>query len=132
MGGHQDPRHEGKHLELKDKVITPDVLLEPHSAPLGLLFYTGTQFPPEHRDSIFVASHGSWNKANRTGYKVIRIPLKNGAPDGQYEDFITGFVTPEGYVWGRPVGVAMAQDGSLLVSDDASNIIWRISYQAKR
>jgi glucose/arabinose dehydrogenase len=131
MGGNQDPRHKGKHPELKSKVITPDVLLQSHTAPLGFAFYTGTQFPAADRDSIFAASHGSWNRAMRTGYKVIRVPLKNGTPTGEYEDFMTGFVTPEGRVWGRPVGVAVAPDGSLLVSDDQSNSIWRVSYQGK-
>jgi glucose/arabinose dehydrogenase len=128
MGGHQDPRHKGKRPELQSKVITPDVLLQPHSASLELTFYTGTQFPAEHRDSIFAAEHGSWNKAVRTGYKVIRVPLKDGKATGEYQDFLTGFVTPEGNVWGRPVGVTVAGDGALLVSDDGSNAIWRVSY----
>jgi glucose/arabinose dehydrogenase len=128
MGGHQDPRHAGKHPELKSKVKTPDVLIQPHSASLQLVFYTGTQFPAEHRSSIFAAQHGSWNKAMRTGYKLIRVPLKDGAATGEYEDFLTGFVTAEGQVWGRPVGVTVADDGSLLVSDDGSNSIWRVSH----
>jgi glucose/arabinose dehydrogenase len=128
MGGHQDPRHEGKHAELKSKVKTPDVLVQPHSASLAMTFYNGSQFPAEHRDSIFVAQHGSWNKSMRTGYKVIRVPLKGGAPTGEYQDFLTGFVTEDAEVWGRPVGVAVASDGALLVTDDASNAIWRVSY----
>lgn len=128
MGARQDPRHPGKHPELKDKVKTPDVLVQPHSASLQMTFYTGTQFPAEHRNSVFVAQHGSWNKAQRTGYKVIRLPLQNGAPTGGYEDFLTGFVTEAGDVWGRPVGVAVAPDGALLVSDDGLNAIWRVSY----
>jgi glucose/arabinose dehydrogenase len=128
IGGNQDPRHARKHPELKDKVIVPDVLLQPHSASLELTFYTATQFPAEHRDSIFAAEHGSWNKAMRTGYKVIRVPLKDGKATGDYQDFLTGFVTPDGQVWGRPVGVAVAADGALLVSDDGSNSIWRVSY----
>jgi glucose/arabinose dehydrogenase len=132
MGGTQDPRHEGKHPELKSKVKTPDVLIQPHSASLQMVFYTGTQFPAQHRDSIFAAQHGSWNKSLRTGYKVIRVPLKNGAATGEYEDFLTGFVTNDGYVWGRPVGVAVASDGALLVSDDGSNAIWRVSYGGSR
>jgi glucose/arabinose dehydrogenase len=93
-----------------------------------MAFYTGSQFPPEHRDSIFVAQHGSWNKSARTGYKVIRVPLKNGSPTGEYEDFLTGFVTDSGDVWGRPVALAVALDGSLLVTDDASGSIWRVTY----
>jgi glucose/arabinose dehydrogenase len=131
IGPHQDPRHDGKHPELKAKVNVPDLLLQPHSASLEMLFYTGSQFAPEHRDSIFAAEHGSWNKSQRTGYKVIRVPLRNGAPTGEYEDFLTGFVVDEGQVWGRPVGVAMAQDGALLVSDDGSNAIWRVAYAGK-
>jgi glucose/arabinose dehydrogenase len=128
IGGHQDPRHAGKHPDLKDKVKAPDLLLQPHSASLEMLFYTGTQFAPEHRSSIFAAEHGSWNKSQRTGYKVIRAPLKNGVPTGEYEDFLTGFVVDEDQVWGRPVGVTLASDGALLVSDDGSNSIWRVSY----
>jgi len=131
IGGHQDPRHQGKHPELKDKVIVPDVLLQAHNASLQLLFYGGKQFPAEYSGEIFAAEHGSWNKAVRTGYEVIRVPLKNGHATGEYEDFITGFVTPDGDVWGRPVGVAVAKDGSLMFSDDGSNSIWRVSYTGK-
>ena len=86
-------------------------------------------FPSEHRDSAFAALHGSWNRQLRTGYKVIRVPLKNGLPSGGYEDFLTGFVTPDGEVWGRPVGVAVGSDGALFVSDDGSNSIWRVGYK---
>ena len=128
MGGQWDPRHEGKRPELKGKVKTPDVLIQPHSASLEMVFYTGNQFAPAHRDGAFAALHGSWNRELRTGYKVIRVPIKGGAPTGEYEDFLTGFVTPEGQVWGRPVGVTVAADGSLLVSDDGSNSVWRVSY----
>ncbi len=127
-GPHQDPRLPGKHPELKDKVIVPDVLLQPHNASLQLAFYEGTQFPSQYRGDIFAAEHGSWNKAVRTGYEVILVPLQNGHATGAYEDFMTGFVTPEGDVWGRPVGVAVSSDGSLMVSDDGSNTIWRVSY----
>jgi glucose/arabinose dehydrogenase len=127
-GANQDPRHAGKHPELRDKVIVPDVLLQPHNASLELTFYEGAQFPPEYRGEIFVAEHGSWNRAVRTGYEVIRVPLKNGRATGEYQDFLTGFVTADGEVWGRPVGVAVAADGSLLVSDDAGNCLWRVSY----
>jgi len=131
IGPHQDPRHAGKHPELKSTVKVPDVLLQPHSASLEMLFYTGTQFAPEHRGSIFAAEHGSWNRVVRTGYKVIRVPLRNGAPTGEYEDFLTGFVVDNSHVWGRPVGVTMTADGALLVSDDGSNAIWRVSYGGK-
>ena len=129
MGGNPDPRHKGKHPELKDKVIVPDVLLQPHSASLGIAFYTGKQFPSEYKDDLFAAEHGSWNRSIRVGYEVIRVPLhQTGKSNGEYQDFLTGFVLPSGDVWGRPVGVTVAPDGSLLVSDDGSNSIWRVSY----
>ncbi len=131
MGPHQDPRLPGKHPELKSKVITPDVLLQPHSASLEMTFYDGAQFPAEYKGHVFAAEHGSWNKSKRTGYNVIRVPVANGKASGSYEDFLTGFVTPTGQVWGRPVGVAVAQDGSLMVTDDGSNSIWRVSYSAR-
>ena len=127
-GGNPDPHHKGKHPELREKAIVPDVLLQPHTAPLGMTFYRGRQFPSQYRGDIFIASHGSWNRSKRTGYEVIRVPLKNSKTTGEYEDFLTGFVTPQGEIWGRPVAIAVAQDGSLLVSDDASNSIWRVTY----
>ena len=128
IGGHRDPRYKGEHPELQDKVITPDVLLQSHSASLEMTFYTGKQFPEHYQGNIFAAEHGSWNRAHRTGYKVITVPLKDGKALGTYEDFLTGFVTKEGDVWGRPVGVTVAHDGSLLVTDDGANMIWRVSY----
>jgi glucose/arabinose dehydrogenase len=127
LGGHQDPRHQGKHPELKDKVIVPDVLIQSHSASLCMTFYTGEQFPKSYRLDAFAAEHGSWNRTRRTGYKVIRIPMKDGKALGEYEDFLVGFVTKEGNVWGRPVGVAVARDGALLVTDDGSGTVWRVS-----
>jgi glucose/arabinose dehydrogenase len=131
MGPIQDPRHPGEHPELRDKVLVPDVLLQSHSASLEMAFYAGRQFPREYAGDVFAAEHGSWNRSKRTGYKVIRVPLRDGAPTGEYEDFLTGFVTPDGNVWGRPVGVTVARDGSLLVSDDGGEIVWRVSYQGK-
>lgn len=132
LGAHQDPRHEGKHPELKDKAIVPDVLLQPHNASLEFTFYEGDKFPSEYKGDIFAAQHGSWNKATRVGYEVIRVPLhQTGHASGEYEDFLTGFVLPSGQVWGRPVGTTVAPDGSLLVSDDGSNSIWRVSYTGK-
>ncbi|RYX86486.1 sorbosone dehydrogenase family protein [bacterium] len=128
IGDHQDPRHDGKHPELKGKISVPDVLLQSHSASLDLAFYTGNKFPRTYRGDAFAAEHGSWNRARRTGYKVIRVPQRNGVPTGEYEDFLTGFVTPAGDVWGRPVGVTVGNDGSMFVSDDGSNTIWRVSY----
>ena len=132
IGPNQDPRHAGKFPELRDKVIVPDVLLQSHSASLEMLFYTGKMFPKEYKNDAFAAQHGSWNRAKRTGYKVIRVSQKNGVPTGEYEDFMTGFVTPQGDVWGRPVGVTVAKDGSLFVTDDGSNTIWRITYTGKK
>jgi glucose/arabinose dehydrogenase len=131
MGSNQDPRHEGKHPELKGKVIVPDVLLQPHNASLELTFYNGKMFPAEYNGDIFAAEHGSWNKSVRTGYEVVRIPLNNGHASGIYEDFLTGFVLPDGNVWGRPVGVATAPDGSLMVTDDGSKSIWRVTWTGK-
>jgi glucose/arabinose dehydrogenase len=132
MGAHQDPRHAGKHPELKDKAIVPDVLLQAHNASLEFTFYQGDKFPAEYKGDIFASEHGSWNKAVRVGYEVIRIPLHGtGHATGEYEDFLTGFVLPNGDVWGRPVGMTEAPDGSLLVSDDGSNTIWRVSYTGR-
>jgi glucose/arabinose dehydrogenase len=131
IGGNEDPRLKGKHPELKDKTIVPDVLLEPHDASLELTFYEAGQFPEKYRGSIFAAEHGSWNRSVRTGYEVVFVPTTDGKAGGEYEDFLTGFVTPDGKVWGRPVGVAVAKDGSLMVTDDGSNSIWRISYAGK-
>jgi len=129
IGANQDPRHAGKHPELKDKVIVPDVLIQPHSASLGLAFYDGKQFPAEYSGDIFAAEHGSWNRSARAGYEVIRVPRHgNARASGEYQDFLTGFVLDDGSVWGRPVGVAVASDGSLLVTDDGSGSIWRVSY----
>jgi glucose/arabinose dehydrogenase len=128
MGSNQDPRHAGKHPELKGKVVVPDVLLQPHFASLEMTFYEGSNFPAEYKGDIFASEHGSWNKSRRAGYEVIRVPVKDGKATGEYEDFLTGFVTSDGNVWGRPVGVAVAQDGSLFVSDDGSKSIWHVTY----
>lgn len=132
IGPNQDPRHPGKHPELRDKVIVPDVLIQAHSASLCMEFYTGTMFPREYRHDAFAAQHGSWNRNLRTGYKVIRVPQKNGVPTGEYIDFMTGFVTPEGDVWGRPVGIAIAKDGALIVTDDGSGTVWRVTYRSEK
>ncbi len=127
IGANEDPRHRGERPDLKDRITVPDVLLQAHSASLGIAFYTGRQFPPEYAGNIFAAEHGSWNRSKRTGYKVIRVIMKDGVPTGEYEDFATGFVLNDSTVWGRPVGVAVAKDGALLVSEDANGTIWRIS-----
>ncbi len=129
LGAHQDPRHAGKHSELKDQAIVPDVLLQPHNASLQMTFYQGGRFPQEYSGDIFASEHGSWNKSVRAGYEVIRVPLHHsGKASGEYQDFLTGFVLPDGEVWGRPVGITTAPDGSLLVTDDGSNSIWRVDY----
>ena len=130
-GGLNDPRHAGKHPELQSKVITPDILVNPHFASLEMLFYEGSQFPAEFKGDGFAAEHGSWNRAQRTGYEVIRLPMHNGHATGEYEDFLTGFVLPDSTVWGRPVGVTQAKDGSLFVSDDGSKSIWHVTYAGK-
>lgn len=132
IGSHEDPRHKGKHPELKDKGIVPDVLLQSHMASIDIAFYDGEQFPKEFRHDLFASEHGSWNRARRTGYKVIRVPMKDGKATGEFEDFLVGFVTPEGNVWGRPAGVAVAKDGSLIVTDDGSGTVWRVAYTGKK
>ncbi|HVO98521.1 MAG TPA: PQQ-dependent sugar dehydrogenase [Bryobacteraceae bacterium] len=129
IGGNQDPAHAGKHPELKNKVILPDVLIQAHSASLGMTFYDGEMFPAEYQGDAFAAEHGSWNHSQGSGREVIRIPIEKGRASGVYQDFLTGFTT-NGTSWGRPVGVAVASDGSLLVTDDGAKVIWRVSYQS--
>ena len=131
LGAHEDPRRKGERADLVSKTVVPAVLIDSHSAPLGIAFYTGTMFPAEYRGSAFVALHGSWNRAKRTGYKVIRIPFRNGRPTGGYDDFLAGWMTDDSSrsVWGRPVGLLQLADGSLLVSDDGGGKIWRVSYK---
>jgi glucose/arabinose dehydrogenase len=133
MGGHQDPRLIGTHPELKSKVITPDVLVQPHMASLEMTFYPTAKstFPAQYDGDGFAAEHGSWNRAHRGGYEVIRIPMEKGKATGEYEDFLTGFVTKDGKVWGRPVGVATGHEGALYVTDDGSRSVWRVSYAGK-
>ena len=134
MGNHEDPRHAGVRPDLAGVAIAPDVPEQSHSASLEMTFYTAASgvaaFPAEYRGDAFVALHGSWNRSSRTGYKVVRARLKDGVPTGEYDDFLVGFVVDNRSVWGRPVGVAVARDGALLVSDDGGGVIWRISYAA--
>lgn len=127
LGANEDPRHKGARPDLKDKVVVPDVLIQAHSAALGMDFYNADQFPAEYRGNAFVGLHGSWNRAKRTGYKIVRVPTKDGVPSGEYVDFVTGFVS-NGRVWGRPVGVAVAKDGSLLFTEDGNDTVWRVTY----
>jgi glucose/arabinose dehydrogenase len=135
IGDHEDPRLKGARPDLAGKAIVPDVLVQPHSAALGIAFYTAKAgpalFPAAYRGDAFVTLHGSWNRSKRTGYKLVRLKLKNGVPDGAYEDFLTGFVADDRGVWGRPVGVALAHDGALLVTDDAGGTVWRIAPMAR-
>ena len=132
-GGNEDPAHKGERPDLKEKVIEPDVLLQAHSSTMNLTFYepeayeTGA-FPAEYEGDAFAAMHGSWNREERTGYKVVRIPMEDGEPTGVYEDFMTGFVLDDDTVWARPVGVAFMKDGTLLVSDDANGTLFRVTY----
>jgi glucose/arabinose dehydrogenase len=128
IGSNEDPHHVGERPDLKSKVTVPDVLIQAHSASLGMTFYNSNAFPAEYLGDGFAAEHGSWNRSKRTGYKVIRIRLRDGVPTGAYEDFVTGFVIGDSEVWGRPVGVAVSRDGALLVSEDGNGTIWRISH----
>ena len=130
IGSHEDPRHKGEHTDLKDQITIPDVLIQAHSAPLQIVFYDGADFPAEYKGNAFVTLHGSWDRSRRTGYKVVRLLFDNsGKPTGEYEDFMTGFVISDKQVWGRPVGIAVAKDGSLFVTEDGNGTIWRVSYQ---
>lgn len=131
IGDHEDPRHKGARPDLAGKVIVPDVLEQSHSASLQMTFYTATNgvaaFPAEYNGDAFVALHGSWNRNLRTGYKLVRVRLNHGMPTGGYEDFLTGFVADDRNVWGRPVGVTVARDGALLVTEDGNGTMWRIA-----
>lgn len=131
LGNHEDPRHAGERPDLAGQATVPDVLMQAHSAPLNITFYESDMFPASFRGDAFVAMHGSWNRGTRTGYKVVLLKFKDGKPTGEYEDFMTGFVLSDSAVWGRPVGVAVAKDGSLFVSEDGSGTIWRVSYTGK-
>jgi glucose/arabinose dehydrogenase len=131
IGRHEDTRPSGgARPDLADKVTVPDVLIQPHSAPLGLAFNTGDQFPKAWHGDAFVALHGSWNRALHTGYKIVRLPFKDGKPTGEYQDFVVGFAAGDNDVWGRPVDVAFAKDGSLLFSDDGNGVIYRVVHRA--
>jgi glucose/arabinose dehydrogenase len=130
LGAHEDPRRAGERPDLVRKTILPSVLIQSHSAPLGIAFYQGTMFPAAYRGRAFVALHGSWNRSHRTGYKIISIPFKGGHPTGGYDDFVAGWMLGENdrAVWGRPVGLLVLADGSLLISDDGAGRIWRVTY----
>ena len=132
MGNHEDPRLKGERPDLAGKVAVPDVPFQSHSAALNLVFYTATSgasaFPKEYVGDGFAVMHGSWNRAFRTGHKVVRVRMKDGVPTGEYDDFLVGFIADDGNAWARPVGAVVASDGSLLISEDGNNTIYRISY----
>lgn len=128
LGNHEDPRHPKERPDLASKVTVPDVLVQAHSASLEATFYEGSLFPAEYHGNIFAAFHGSWNRATRTGPKVVRVLVKDGVPTGEYEDFMVGFVADAEHVWGRPVGVAVAHDGALLVTEDGNGTVWRVTW----
>lgn len=135
LGDHEDPRLAGQRPDLKGKITVPDILIEAHSASLQMTFYppnaTGpAAFPAAYRGQIFAAEHGSWNRAKRTGYKIVMAKVNKGVPTGEYEDVVTGFVVDDAKVWGRPVGIDTAKDGALLFSDDVSGTVWRVAPKA--
>lgn len=129
LGNNEDPRHKGARPELAERTIVPEVPLGSHTASLGMIFYRSAQFPNKYRNGVFIAQHGSWNRSKLAGYKVVFVPFLAGRPNGPPEDFLTGFIRdePKGEVNGRPVGLAILADGSLLVSDDAAGKIWRVT-----
>ncbi|MBD1392731.1 PQQ-dependent sugar dehydrogenase [Mucilaginibacter glaciei] len=129
FGQHEDPRLKVKRPDMVKKTITPDLSLGPHTASLGIAFYTGDKFPAKYKNGTFIGQHGSWNRSKLSGYKVGFVPFTNNKPGNAMEDFLTGFVADaaKNEVYGRPVGVTVAKDGALLVADDASNRIWRVS-----
>jgi glucose/arabinose dehydrogenase len=131
LGAHEDPRHAGKMPDVVKKAAVPEVIFEPHSSAMTLTFYTGKAFPANYRTGAFAALRGSSNRVKRTGYKIVYIPFVKGQPTGGYEDFATGWMLGEDKpeVWGRPVGLAQLQDGSLLVVEDGNGTIWKISYK---
>ena len=132
IGSNEDPRLKGDRPDLRGKVSVPDVLYQSHSAALSMTFYAASRgkfaFPAAYVGDAIVGFHGSWNRSLRTGYKLVRVHMKNGEPTGDYEDFLTGFVVDDAHVWGRPVATAQLPDGSLLMSEDGNNVIFRISY----
>jgi glucose/arabinose dehydrogenase len=135
IGQNPQPRLGAQHPDKVKAAVVPDLLFEAHSAPLDIVFYGGDQFPAQYRGSAFVALHGSWNRAQPTGYKIVRVPFKNGRPEGTYENFATGFWVAglrRAEVWGRPAALAVAKDGALLVADDTGGTIWRIAYAGKK
>jgi len=133
FGPNEDPRMKGQKPELVKKTIAPDLAVGAHTASLGLAFYKAAAFPAKYKNGAFIGQHGSWNRSELSGYKVAFVPFQGGKPSGKLEDFLTGFIVEGGKseVYGRPVGVAVLNDGSLLVADDAGNTLWRVSSDKK-
>jgi len=129
LGTNEDPALKGKRPDLKAYVQVPEVLFQAHSSSLSAAFYDQTTFPAEYQGNAFVALHGSHSRPDRTGYKVVRVPMKNGNPTGEYIDFMTGFFVDNENVWGRPAGVAVTQDGALLVSEDGNGTVFKVMYK---
>jgi glucose/arabinose dehydrogenase len=131
IGQHEDPRRRGERPDLVAKAVVPSVLMQAHSAALGLTFYDGTMFPAQYRGAAIAAMHGSWNRSQRTGYKIVSVPFRNGKPAGGYDDLVVGWAPDANarQVWGRPVGVLVLRDGSLLIADDGAGVLWRLTYQ---
>jgi glucose/arabinose dehydrogenase len=133
-GRNPDPVYGPKRPDMVAKSVAPDLLFQSHSAPTGLVFYAGSQFPADYKGDAFVSLHGSWNSSRPTGYKVVRVHFANGKPVGGYDNFLTGFwdgSSSPAKVWGRPAGLAVAKDGSLLIADDEGKVVWRVSYTGK-
>jgi glucose/arabinose dehydrogenase len=133
IGPHQDPNNP-QRPDLVKKTVTPDALFQAHSAPMDLVFYQGPMFPKEYQGDALVSFHGSWNRSKRTGYKIVRVHFQGAKPAGGYDDFITGWMSsPESReVWGRPVGMLVLKDGSLLIADDGADKIWRATYRTTK
>jgi glucose/arabinose dehydrogenase len=131
IGQHPQPGFASKAPDKVKQSKVPELLFESHSSAMDLVFYDGSQFPSEYRGSVFVAFKGSWNRSEPTGYKVVRVPFKDGRPEGTYENFMTGFWVSghrRAQVWGRPAAIAQMKDGSLLIADDLAGTIWRVAY----
>lgn len=129
FGSHEDPSHVGERPDMVKKTIVPDIALGSHTASLGLAFYTGKTFPQKYLGGAFIGQHGSWNSSKLVGYKVVFVPFTNGKANGTVDDFLTGFVADSAKqkVYGRPVGITVMHDGSILVADDSGNKIWRVA-----
>jgi glucose/arabinose dehydrogenase len=131
LGANEDPRHVGEAPGQVKKTLVPDLILGSHETPLDFLFYTGQQFPERFRNGCFISLHGSWNRSESVGHKIVYVPFKNGKPSGPPEDFVTGWLLDpkKAQVWGRPVGLLQMPDGSLLIADDGAGKLWRVSYR---